>query len=42
MVQRGAPTDSGHLGGAGGQPPGVPLLHRQCPRDPPHEVNPAL
>ena len=40
MVQRGAPADRGDLGGVGGQPPGVPGLHRQRPRDPPHEVRP--
>ena len=39
MVQRGAPTDGGDLGGAGGQPAGVPPVHRQRPRDPPHEVS---
>ena len=42
MVQRGAPANCGDLGGACGQPPGVPLLHRQRPRDPPHEVKTAL
>ena len=39
MVQRGAPTDGGDLGGAGGQPAGVPPVHHQRPRDPSHEVS---
>ena len=41
VVQRGAPADGGDLGGAGGQPAGVPPVHRQRPRHPPHEVRPA-
>ena len=41
MVQRGAPTDGGDLGGAGGQPAGVPPVHHQRPRDPSHEVSSA-
>ena len=39
VVQRGAPTDCGGLCGAGGQPPGVPPVHHQRPRDPSHEVS---